>query len=50
MTNTKKRRVSLKRRVLLLSVGYVSLALDKLEGKAAEPPPLPKPGKIKIIS
>ena len=50
MADTKKKRISVRRRVLLMTVGYFSLALDKLEGKPTQPPKLPKPGKIKIVS
>lgn len=43
-----KSKMSLKRRLFLMAVGYVALALDKLEGKSVEPPRI-KRGRIKIV-
>jgi hypothetical protein len=44
-----KKKMSAKRRVLLMTVGYLSLALDKLEGKSTEPPKTSRTGRIKIV-
>jgi hypothetical protein len=41
-------KMSLKRRLFLMAVGYLALALDKLEGKSIEPPKV-KRGRIKIV-
>lgn len=45
----KKERIGLKRRALLMLVGYLSLALDRLEGKSTEPPKIKRRGKIDIV-
>lgn len=47
---TRKTRMSLKRRLLLMMVGYMALGLDKLEGKPTAPPPPVRKGRIKIVS
>ncbi len=49
MRTERKKRPSRRRRLLLLTIGYISLALDRLEGKS--PPPAPRrTGRIKIVS
>jgi hypothetical protein len=45
----KKKRMSFKRRVFLMAVGYCSLALDKLEGKPTRPSKSATKGRIKIV-
>jgi hypothetical protein len=45
----KKERISLKRRALLMLVGYLSLAFDKLEGRSTKPPKIKRRGKIDIV-
>jgi len=50
MVEKKHKRMGTRRRILFMAVGYLALALDKLEGKPTEPPKLPKPGRIKIVN
>jgi hypothetical protein len=44
----KRERIGLRRRVFLICVGYLALALDWVEGKPTEPPP-PKSRRIEIV-
>jgi hypothetical protein len=44
----KKERMSKRRRLFLIAVGYMALALDKLEGKETKPRPV-KSGRIDIV-
>ena len=46
----KKEKMSRRRRAFLIAVGYLALALDKLEGKPAVPQHPVKRGRIKIVS
>ena len=50
MEKQKKERMSNRRRVFLMPVGYRALALDKLEGKSTEPRQAVKRGRIKVVS
>jgi hypothetical protein len=50
MEKQKKEKMSKRRRAFLIAVGYMSLALDKLEGKSTQPPQPVKRGRIKIVS
>jgi hypothetical protein len=45
----KTKQMDRRRRAFLIAVGYLSLALDRLEGKSTEPPKLTKRGRIKIV-
>lgn len=45
-----KEKMSKRYRVFLLAVGYLALALDKLEGKPTEPRRPVKRGRIKLVS
>jgi hypothetical protein len=46
---TKEKKQSKPRRLLLMVVGYLSFALDKLEGKSTESPDTTKTGRIEIV-
>lgn len=46
----KKKKMSRRRRAFLIAVGYLSLALDRLEGKPTAPPESLKRGRIRIVS
>jgi hypothetical protein len=48
MMMEKRERIGPFRRVFLICVGFLTLALDRLEGKPTEPPP-PKNRRIKIV-
>jgi hypothetical protein len=48
--NKKERKLSRRRRAFLIAVGYLSLALDKLEGKSIKPARAPHRGRIKIVN
>ena len=50
MDKKKRERMGKRRRAFLIVVGYMSLALDKLEGKSTQPPQAVKRGRIKIVS
>ncbi len=50
MEKQKKERMSIRRRAFLMAVGYMALALDRLEGKPTEPRQAVKRGRIKIVS
>ena len=50
MEKQKKERMSIRRRAFLMAVGYMALALDRLEGKSTEPRQAVKRGRIKIVS
>lgn len=45
----KKEQMGRRRRAFLMAVGYLSLALDRLEGKSTEPPKRTRKGRIKIV-
>jgi hypothetical protein len=45
----KKKKMRKRRRLFLIVVGCLALALDRLEGKPAEPQPV-KRGRIKIVN
>jgi hypothetical protein len=49
MEEKRKKRMSLERRAMLIAVGYLALAFDKLEGKSTEPPKLARKGRIRIV-
>ena len=49
MAKRPKEKVSKHRRAFLLAVGYLTLTLDKLEGRPSEPPRPIKSGRIKIV-
>jgi len=46
----KKQDMSKRRKLFLIAVGCLALALDRLEGKPAEPHKPVKTGRIKIVS
>jgi hypothetical protein len=46
---TKEKTKSKPRRLFLMVVGYLSFALDKLEGKSTEPSDTTKTGRIEIV-
>ena len=50
MEKKRKERMSGRRRAFLIAVGCLALALDKLEGKPAEPRRPVRRGRIKIVS
>lgn len=50
MKKKKKEKMSKRRRAFLVTVGYLALALDRLEGKPTAPPKPVKSGRIKIVS
>ena len=50
MDKQKRERMSKRRRAFLIAVGYMVLALDKLEGKSTRPPQPVKRGRINIVS
>jgi hypothetical protein len=43
------KKMSARCQLLLLIVGCVALALDKLEGKSIEPPRVKRTGRIRIV-
>ena len=45
----KKQEMSKRRKIFLVAVGCLALALDCLESKSAEPPPV-KRGRIKVVN
>jgi hypothetical protein len=45
----RKKKMRKRRRLFLIVVGCLALALDRLEGKSTEPPPI-KRGRIKIVN
>lgn len=45
----KRKRMSKRRRLFLIAVGCMALALDKLEGKPTQPPRPVKSGRIKVV-
>ena len=44
-----KKKMGRRRRTFLIAVGYLALALDRLEGKPAAPPRPVKRGRIKVV-
>ena len=46
----KKQDTSKRRKLFLITVGCLALALDRLEGKPAKPHKPVKTGRIKIVS
>jgi hypothetical protein len=50
MEKKKKEEMSKRRRAFLMAVGYLSLTLDRLEGKPKTSTRPVKSGRIKIVS
>jgi hypothetical protein len=50
MDKKEEKQISKRRRAFLMAVGYMALALDRLEGKAHQPRRLVKSGRIRIVS
>jgi hypothetical protein len=50
MDKKAEKTMSKRRRLFLVAVGYMALALDRLEGQAGQPRRPVKSGRIKIVS
>jgi hypothetical protein len=45
----KRKKMGRRRRAFLIAVGYLALALDRLEGRPTAPPRPVKRGRIKVV-